>query len=124
MYQLTQEEFNDRLRAVQDAMHIFRELTDKNMTNAFIAYQEILAKRTYPVALPVSEFGTRSRNPFDYLERPICPVCGSVMMFRAVPFNPEGVKSQIVCDNPDCDTVLNSENDLQWWTTQLKPRQQ
>jgi hypothetical protein len=120
MYKLTQEEFNDRVTAMQEALHIFGDLTDKNMTYAFMAYQQILAKRERPLQLDSSIHGDRVRTPFDDFERPLCPDCQSVFMFRAVPDNPDGVKTQLVCSNADCDTVLNSEHDQSWWFENLR----
>jgi hypothetical protein len=120
MYKLTREEFNDRLIAVQEALHIFGPLTEGNMTHAFMAYQQILAKRERPVQLGSVEHGDRVKTLFDDFERPLCPDCQAVLMFRSVPDNPDGVKTQLVCSNPDCDTVLNSEHDQAWWLENLR----
>jgi hypothetical protein len=42
------------------------------------------------------------------------------MLYRPLAENEEGFKLQWVCSNPDCDTVLNSENDIDWWMNKLR----
>lgn len=119
MKNLTQEEFNSRIRDVQRSWKIFKHLTANNLTNAFLAYQEILAKDKKEM-LDSDIHGARPRTPIDNFERPKCPDCGTDMMFRQVPENEEGILIQLVCENNLCDTVLNSSNDMNWWIKKLK----
>ena len=42
------------------------------------------------------------------------------MMFRPLAENEEGHKVMLQCENPQCDTRLYSENDLQWWIEEMK----
>lgn len=59
----------------------------------------------------------------DKYERPKCPDCGFDMKFRPVPVNPEGIKCQLVCSNKDHTgkgSVLDSPNDITWWMSKLK----
>jgi len=123
MKELTKEEFYDRAMAIQRARHIFIEsgLTN-NITHAFQAYQAIFAEREREIFLSAMALGGRPRTIMDRYERPKCPNCGHDMMFRQVPENPEGLKSQLVCSNKECDIVLNDVHDIQWWMQNLKVR--
>ena len=121
MKELTEQELIDRLLAIQRAEKIFIEsgLT-KNMTTAFKAYQAIFAEREREIFLTPSQ--SKPRSVMDKYERPKCPDCGYEMMFRVAMENDEGIKTQLVCSKKECDTVLNSENDLQWWMDNLKKK--
>jgi hypothetical protein len=117
---LSEEEFYDRILALQRARKIFIEtgLTN-NITNAFRAYQSIFAERERQIFMS-TRFGNRSRKVMDKYERPLCPECNREMMFRPVAENPEGIKVQLVCSNESCSVVLNSEHELEWWMKELK----
>ena len=124
MKKLTQEEFEDRIRAIQRARKIFidSDLT-KNITEAFELYQEIFAEREREVFLSTQVYGNKPLTIMDRYERPKCPDCDSDMMFRQVPENKEGIKTQLVCSSEGCQTVLNSEEDLNWWVQNLRKRE-
>ena len=118
MKELTEEEFQDRMMAIQRATRIFIDTgLTKNITIAFQVYQTIFAERERQIFMSTA-FGNRPRTLMDKYERPECPECGAGMMFRQVPENPEGIKVQLVCTK--CDTVLNDKNDLTWWMKELK----
>ena len=121
MKKLTIEEFEDRMRAIQRAKGIFvdSDLT-RNITTAFELYQEIFAEREREIFLSTQVYGNRPLTIMDKYERPKCPDCNSDMMFRQVPENEEGIKTQLVCSNQECQTVLSSEEDLSWWMENLK----
>jgi hypothetical protein len=121
MNKLSEQEFNDRAMALQRARKIFIEsgLTN-NITVAFAVYQTIFAEREREIFLDTMVYGNAPKTVMDRYERPKCPDCNSDFKFRQVDENPEGVKTQLVCSNTECDTVLNSENDLQWWMENLK----
>ncbi len=110
MKNLSREEFQDRVEAVNRAAAIFGELTEQNITRAFKAYQMIFAEREREI------FITNMDNP-DYMgkyERPKCE-CGFDMKFRVVPDNPDNIKTQLVCSNPECDIVLDSPYTMDEW---------
>ena len=121
MKKLIIEEFEDRVKAIQRARKIFIEsdLT-RNITTAFELYQEIFAEREREIFLSTQVYGNRPLTSMDKYERPKCPDCNSDMMFRQVPENKEGIKTQLVCSSEGCQTVLNSEEDLNWWVKNLK----
>jgi hypothetical protein len=108
--------------ALQRASKIFIEsgLAD-NITKAFRAYQEIFAEREREIFLSTQFYGNKPRTVMDKYDRPKCE-CGADMKFRIVPANDEGIKTQLVCSNPDCDIVLNSENALDWWMENLRKK--
>lgn len=120
MNKLTKEEFQDRVEAMARARKIFIELTDHNISNAFIAYQEILAEKDRAIVLDSRKAGNRNMTQFDAYIRPKCPDCNSVMNFRQTGSNEDGIKTQLVCSNRDCDTVLNSELSIDEWMTELE----
>ena len=120
MNKLTPEEFQDRVEAVARARSIFINLTGGNLTNAFILYQGVLAEKEREVILSALTHGDRPPALFDKFVRPRCPECGAELMFRTVGENDEGVKVQLVCANPECDTVLNSEMSIEEWTKELQ----
>ncbi|MFA5398726.1 MAG: hypothetical protein WC346_22110 [Methanogenium sp.] len=121
MKKLTEAEFRDRTLAVLRANKIF---IDSNVTNnvsiAFELYQKVCAEREREIFLSTKYYGNKPRTVMDAYERPKCPDCNTDMAFRAVPENEEGTKMQLVCTNPECNVVLNSEHDLDWWRTNLR----
>jgi len=121
MNKLTQQEFQDRTEAVARARKIFINsgLTN-NITDAFTLYQEVLAEQERAVIINTLISGNRPPALFDQFERPKCPDCGENLMFRGVPANPEGIKVQLVCENTECDTVLNSEMSIEEWAKELQ----
>ena len=121
MKELTFEEFNERTAAISEARKIFiKSGITNNISVAFELYQEILADKEWSVFISTKEGGHREQTVMDRYERPKCPECGAAMMFRKVPENAEQIKVQLVCSNPECDIVLNSENDLNWWRKELR----
>ena len=121
MKELTEEEFRDRTQAVLRAGAIF---IDSGITNnisiAFELYQKVCAEREREIFISTQAGDNRPKTVMDRYERPKCPECGKDMMFRNVPENPEGVKTQLVCTQIDCDTVLDSEMSLEDWMRELK----
>ena len=123
MNELTEEEFRERALTLHHARKIFIEsgLTN-NITRAFEAYQEILAKYKQDIFVSTMVYGNEKKTFMDFYERPSCPTCGSSMKFRLVPENTERIVTQLVCSNSGCDIVLNSEKDLNWWMQNLKKK--
>jgi len=117
MRELTEEEFNDRMGALSRAKRIFPDVM--NISDRFAIYQEVFAERERDIFLSTQVYGNRPRTMMDRYERPKCE-CGSEMAFRGVPPNDEGIKVQLVCQNPDCDIVLNSDNTIEWWQANLR----
>ena len=121
MKELNEMEFQDRLLAINRAMHIFGELTGGHITKAFQAYQEIFAEREREIfmshILPAQEYLGKVERKYEIVQ---CPGCSREMYYRPLGENNEGYKLQWVCSNPDCDVVLNSENDITWWMDQLR----
>jgi hypothetical protein len=121
MRKLTYDEFQDRLQAEQRAKRIFLHMTGGDVAKAFEAYQDILAETQRPVIVPAASMQGMTGSAFDGLKhRPKCPECGMDMNLRAVPDNIEGVKSQLVCADPQCDVVLDSELTIPEWYDLLK----
>jgi len=118
MKKLTHTEFQHRVNEVNKAYRIFSPLTN-NMTDCFRIYLEVLAEEQMPLFISTEQMGNRPMTPFDDYERLKCPNCESALMFRSVPPNNEGIKTQLVCSNDDCDTVLDSELTLNEWKDKL-----
>ena len=123
MKEITEEEFQDRTQAILRARQIFidSEVTN-NISVAFEIYQKVLADREREIFISTQVYGNKPRSPLDRYERPICE-CGSEMAFRIVPQNDEGIKVQLVCTNEKCDIVLYSDNDIQWWQSNLRKKE-
>ena len=119
MNKLTEEEFRDRMEAIQRSKEIF---IDSGITNnisvAFELYQKVFADRERQLFISANVEGNRNRTVMDNYDRPKCPDCSSDMMFRVVPENGEGVKSQLVCSK--CELVLDSEKSLTEWMSILR----
>lgn len=125
MNKLTRDEFIDRTRAVLRAKNIFIDSgVTNNISVAFELYQKILADREREIELNTIAAGSRNRTIMDKYERPLCPVCNNPMRFRRVPENTEGIKIQLICENPKCDTVLDSDKDIQWWMSILGEKEE
>ena len=120
MNKLTEQEFQDRIQAVARARKIFINLTGGNITDAFTLYQEVLAEQERAVIINTLTAGNRLPALFDQYDRPKCPECGADMMFRPLAENLKGIKVQLVCENPECDTVLNSEMSIEEWAKELQ----
>jgi hypothetical protein len=120
MNKLTEQEFQDRIQAVARARKIFINLTGGNITDAFTLYQEVLAEQERAVIINTLTSGNRPPALFDQYDRPKCPECGADMMFRPLAENLKGIKVQLVCENPECDTVLNSEMSIEDWAKELQ----
>ncbi len=121
MHKMSYEEFQDRLMAEQRAKKIFLHMTGGDVAKAFEAYQDILAETHRPIIVPASSMRGMTGSEFDGLKhRPKCPECGMDMNLRAVPNNLEGVKSQLLCADPKCDVVLDSELSIPEWYDLLR----
>lgn len=118
MRELTYEQYQDRLKAINRAMAIFSELTNNDITKSFQLYQAIFAEREREIFLDTMALGNRPITVMDRYIRPQCPDCNGDMMFRQVPENAEGVKTQLVCQ--PCGIVLDSELTLDEWQKELK----
>ena len=116
MKELTQSEFEDRMGALARAGRIFPDVL--NITERFKLYQEVFAEREREIFVTTQKYGNRPRTEMDRYERIPCIDCGKEMMFRVVPENKEGVKTQLVCSG--CDLVLDSEKTLDEWIKELK----
>lgn len=124
MKQLTEEEFNERTLAVLRANQIFIDSgVANNISIAFELYQKVCAEREREIFISTQVGGNRARTIMDRYIRPSCPECGADMMFRNIPDNPEGIKTQLVCTTVDCDTVLDSEMALDDWMKELKVKE-
>lgn len=117
---MIEEEFEDRVSAVVRARKIFIDsgLTN-NISKAFLLYQEVVAERDRQLFLSGNFYGNKLGGA-DRFERPICPDCKSIMLFREVSENKEGIKTQLVCANWDCDTVYDSELTMKEWQEKLR----
>lgn len=122
MKRLTEEEFGERSMALQRAYNIFIEsgLT-KNITTAFAAYQAIFAERERQIFL-----SSESATPSDLsnlisrrYERIKCEDCDTGEFLFRITTDKE-IPTQLVCSNPACDTVLDSEHEISWWIQRLK----
>lgn len=122
MKELTEDEFYDRMRALKRAQIIFVDTgVTSNITEAFMAYQAIFAEREREIFIN-SEYDQLypGRAISRRYERLKCEDCGHDLMFRLI--NDTEVKTQLVCSNPICDTVYNSDKELDWWMSQLKSK--
>lgn len=121
MRKLTYDEFHDRIGAFHRARRIFAHMTDNDISKAFEAYQDILAETQRPLGVPAASMRGMTGSAFDSLKhRPKCPDCGMDMNIRAVPQNLEGVRTQLVCADPKCPVVLDSELTVSGWYELLK----
>lgn len=121
MNRLTEEEFTDRMKAIQRAHQIFIEsgLTN-NITTAFKIYQDVFAERERELFLNARVYGNRTPTILDRYERPKCPDCSSDMLIRELPENNEGVKTQLVCTK--CDVVLDTDKSMNEWIEILEKK--
>ena len=121
MKTMNYNEFQHRILEVNKAYRIFRPLTN-NMTDAFRLYQEVLAEEQMEVFVSTVTHGNRPMTPMDDYERPKCPDCQSSMWLRMVPQNEDGIQTQLVCSNDQCDTVLDSQLCMSEWQKVLKKK--
>ena len=122
---LSYNEFYKRTTEVQKAKKIFGELTEKNVSKAFEAYQEILADEAADVFISTAFGGRRAKTWVDKFGRPKCEACGADMRLfpRKINESPEVMvggnwKSLWVC--PECDNELWSEWEWFEWMEALR----
>ena len=116
MKELTEEEFQDRISALARAGRIFPDVM--NISERFKIYQEVFAEREREIFLTTQIYGNKPKTIMDKYERIPCDVCGSDLMFRLIPENPDGIRTQLVCNK--CSTVLDSKMSLEEWMKNLK----
>lgn len=113
---MTFEEQQERLQIIIKAQEMFPN--EKNITTALQLYKNATGDQT-PLFITTKDT-SRPLTIMDNYERVLCEKCGAEMMFRNLQENEENFHSQLVCSNPKCDTVLNSEFTLQEWMEVLK----
>lgn len=82
MKRLTFEEFQVRLREVDNARKIFNNLTDAQIEKSFAAYQDILASESMEHTIS-SKMANRAPEILDDYLRKKCPECGVDMSLLA-----------------------------------------
>jgi len=118
---MTIEELIIRQNKIAAAFAMFPE--ERNVQQAIIKYNETLPEEErISVFINTADVPKRTVNIIDLYGRPECPNCGAYMMIRPLPPNSDGYKSQLVCDNEDCDTVLNSIYTVEEWVNALKEK--
>lgn len=113
---MTYDEQQIRLQTIIKAQQMFPD--EKNVTVALQLYKNATGD---PIPLFITtKDADRPLTVMDNYERIICEECGADMMFRILPENEEGFHTQLVCSNPECDNVLNSEYTIIEWMQVLK----
>lgn len=105
MKQLSFEEFRRRAKAIQRARKIFMDngLTDRNLNNAFRAYQELLAEEKRDVSIPAAAVPPMDFIIFENI-MPTCPKCNhNPTVIREInipkgPSNRNGYNSAWLCE--------------------------
>lgn len=122
MKSLTQQEFTERMEAIQRAQKIFVEsgLTN-NITVAFHIYQEVFAERERQLFITEQVKDFRPGGKLARYERIPCPDCDSNMFISVIEKGAEGHLTSVSCTK--CDTVLLSEKTLNEWMESLKRRE-
>lgn len=125
MKNITSEEFEERIGAVSRARRIFIDSgITKNITDAFILYQGILAEQEREIFIRSATDG-RLPSALDGYERPRCPECRSDMGLRVVR-EPEGkgnlygYKTCWECFN--CTHEEYSHKTIDDWMKELKKK--
>jgi len=116
---MTSDEYQHRLRVIAKAMQLYGEAAQGNITKAL----EMLNEPDFEISIPIGKLQGLTGSEFDRYERITCPDCGEVMNLRFVPKNDEGINSQLICSNPLCDTVLDSELTIDDWRRELSGHQ-
>jgi len=109
------DEYQNRLKVIARAMQLYGEQAGGNINKAL----ELLNEPDFEISIPVERFQGLTGSEFDRYEHIECPDCGAIMNLRFVPKNEEGINSQSVCSNPDCDTVLDSGLTIDDWRREL-----
>lgn len=120
MKKLTQQEFTERMEAIQRAQRIFIEsgLTN-NITVAFQIYQEVFAERERQLFITEQYGDYKPGGNLSRYERIPCPDCDS-NMFLSQADGSEGSKTMLACTK--CDTRLASDKSVEEWMEALKRR--
>lgn len=115
---MTFEEQQIRMQTIRKAQEMFPD--EHNITMALDAYKKATGDPT-PLFITTKEVD-RPLTPMDDYEKIPCEMCQSDMMFRILPDNDEGFRTQLVCANPECPNVLNSEFTIQDWMDALRKK--
>lgn len=116
---LTHEEYQRRLAVIDKAMALYGEQVGYNINKAL----ELLNEPDFEISIPADSFRGMTGSEFDQWERVRCPMCNEVMNIRNVPPNDDGIVTQAVCANPDCDVVLDFDLTIDDWRRELSGHQ-
>lgn len=115
MIKMTHDEFRKRLSTIDRAMALYGEAAGYNINRAL----EMLNEPDFEISVPAASMTGMTGSVFDQF-RPKCPVCGSDCYLRPVPPNDDGVTVQVICQNRECDTILDSDLSLIEWEKMLR----
>lgn len=117
---MTFKEQQERLETIKKAQAMFPD--ERNITVALQKYKDSTGDG---IALFLnSKEINRALTPMDEYERIPCDECGADMMFRILPENEEGYKTQIVCSSSTCNNAMNSEYSLHDWMQVLTKKKE
>lgn len=127
MKQLTLQDFKERTEAIARARKIFIPHITKNISVAFMLYQEVLADYERKVFLNTVNGGKVPMSWLDNFERPRCPKCNEPLYLRLIhvkqgPRNMKGWQSCWECVGTNCYFEEYSKKSINEWIQRLKRR--
>ena len=121
MNKLTSEEFHQRVSEVAKARKIFIPNITKNISEAFILYQEVLIAEEKRIAENITtEAGTRMPMLLDGYIRPKCPECNEEMGLKLKAKDAKGKEWESSWNCPKCLLEYYSEKTFDDWLKELK----
>lgn len=109
-------EYHNRQEVIARAMQLYGEAAGYNINKAL----EMLNEPDFEISVSMERFKGLTGSILDEYERPRCPDCDSEMGIRLVPKYDGIILTQVVCMSENCDTVLDSELDINGWLQILK----
>lgn len=125
MKELTERDFQLRMRQIRDARLIFGHMTDYNISVAYAIYREMFDEKDLPEYVTYKRGGAPKHVLLRKYSRPQCPKCGKPLHLRHIckPQGKEnlfGYRSCWECMAEDCYYEDFSTRDVRWQVKQLK----
>lgn len=128
MPEISEAEFQRRMRQIRNARKIFAHMTDNNISVAYQLYREVFEEKDLPELLSFKKAGRKHHIVMSKYERHRCPKCNRPMMLRHIckPQGREnlyGYRSVWECINENCYYERYSKLNVKQQVRRLKPKQ-
>lgn len=116
---LTEEQFQKRLRELAIARKIFIPHITNNVTTAWEMYQGLVASEKMDIFISNAQVEHLDKNPLKGLKRPKCPECNGDMVLRLFPVDMNGKQWPTSWACKPCIIEVYSDKTVEQWKGEL-----